>query len=333
MVASAVTAGLERERRHPAEPGVAYAHPAYAASLFEFGRPVALPASGGWLLERTIAASEKRDAMGTYPLFACSSWNALEADLRALQGSLVSAVLVTDPFGRYDRRLLDRTFDVARPFKSHFVVELNRSSIDGLSKHHRYYTRRAMRDVEVEVADRPLDHLDEWHALYRGLVERHGIAGIRAFSRASFEGQFQVPGLVVLRAVRRGTTVGMHLWYASQRGDGVAYSHLAATSDEGYELGAAYALHWTAIEHFRGSLRWLDLGAGAGTGAGTGAVTGAGPDGLTAFKAGWATDTRTAYICGRILSTRDYEALSSASAPAGSPSSSYFPAYRAGEYS
>ncbi len=331
MVSSAVTAGLERGPSRPVKAVAAYAHPGYAGSLSEFGRPVALPASGGWLLERAIPGSDLHDAMGPYPLFACHSWDALRADLRALEGGLVSAVLVTDPFGRYDRALLDRTFDVARPFKGHFVVELDRASLAGLSKHHRYYTRRAMREIEVEVTGRPLDHLDEWHTLYQALVARRGIGGIRAFSRASFADQLVLPGTVLLRAVSRGVTVGMHVWYTSSHGDGVAYSHLAATSDVGYGLGAAYALHWAAVQHFRGSYRWLDLGAGVGAGAGPG--SGADPDGLTAFKAGWATDTRTAYICGRILSTRDYEALSSAVPSAGASGSGYFPAYRAGEYS
>ena len=44
-----------------------YMHPFYAEALSEFGTPVALPASGGWLLERCLPGTADRDAMGPYP--------------------------------------------------------------------------------------------------------------------------------------------------------------------------------------------------------------------------------------------------------------------------
>jgi hypothetical protein len=47
-----------------------YAHPSYAKSFSEFATPVELPHCGGWALERTIAGSGLRDAMGCYPIFA-----------------------------------------------------------------------------------------------------------------------------------------------------------------------------------------------------------------------------------------------------------------------
>jgi hypothetical protein len=302
-----------------------YAHPAYAASLSEFGRPIELPSAGGWLLERPIPGSGGgRDAMGPYPLFCCASWSGLASDLDALAGELVSVVLVADPFGGRDEAVLARAFDSVKPFKGHFVVDLTQTGIGALSKHHRYYTRRALTEVEVEVAGEPLAHLDDWLALYRGLAERHGIEGLRAFSRRSFAEQLQVPGIVLLRAVRQGATVGMHLWFEDRTGEGVAYSHLAATNAEGYEHGASYALHWAAIEHFRDSVRWLDLGAGAGTADAS--------EGLAGFKAGWATETRPAYLCARVLSPDRYADLCrSRGGPAAD--SVYFPAYRAGEYS
>jgi hypothetical protein len=302
-----------------------YRHPAYAASLAEFGRPVELTASGGFLLERRIPGSTATDAMGPYPLFACGRWEALPEDLAGLSRKLVSVVLVADPFGTYDDALLARTFDSAWPFKTHYVVDLARAGLAGLRKHHRYYTRRALAAVDVEVVADPVAHLDEWDGLYGALARRHRIAGIRRFSRTSFRGQLDVPGMVMLRAARGDTTVGIHLWFLDLS-NGVAYSHLAATSDEGYSLGAAYALHWAAIEHFRGCAWWLDLGAGAGTGGGT--------DGLTAFKAGWATDTRPAYICGRVFRRPQYsELVRRLDGGAAGSGPGYFPAYRAGEYS
>ena len=90
------------------------------------GRPIRwLPASGGWLLERPIAGSDYRDAMGCYPLFVCRDWGGLAADLEPLRHELVSLALVTDPFGQYDEALLHGCFDVVMPFKPHFVADLS----------------------------------------------------------------------------------------------------------------------------------------------------------------------------------------------------------------
>ena len=103
-----------------------YGHPSYAASLAEFGTPRRLRRSGGWVLERRIAGTEARDAMGCYPLFVCQDWRALEADLDELDG-LVSLALVSDPFGDYDEDVLRRCFrDVLVPFKPHFVTDVSR---------------------------------------------------------------------------------------------------------------------------------------------------------------------------------------------------------------
>jgi hypothetical protein len=71
------------------------------------------------------------------------------------------------------------------------------------------------------------------------------------------------------------------------------------------------------MEHFaQAGVRWMALGAGAGT-------ENDGSDGLTRFKRGWATETRTVYLCGRIFQQSTYAALVGAQA-----STSFFPAYR-----
>ena len=115
----------------------------------------------------------------------------------------------------------------------------------------------------------------------------------------------------MLRGFCRGELVAAHLWLV--RGD-VAYSHLAASSREGYRLGAAYALYAKAIEHFRSELRFLNLGAGAG---------GDSASGLERFKRGWATGTRPVYLCGKVFDKDAYERLSRAKR-----SAAFFPAYR-----
>ena len=288
-----------------------YAHPLYAQSLAEFGTPLHLPASGGWLLARSIPGSPAQDAMAPYPLFCCSNWNGLQDDLSTLWHDLVSVVLVADPFGAYDEGLLHACFDRVTPFKQHYVVDLERGGSFGKS-HHRYRARSELRDVTVEVCEPSEQLLADWIALYSHLVQRHSLAGIQAFSAESFRVQFTVPGLVALRALdQSGECVGVQLWYVQGE---VAFSHLTAASERGYHLACLYAVYETAIQHFRGRVRWLNLGGGAGLNAAS--------DGLTKFKEGWSNGSKTAWLCGRVLNARAYEQLSNFL------QTSYFPAYR-----
>jgi hypothetical protein len=254
--------------------------------------------------------------MGCYPLFACRDWAALAADLEALRGELVSLTVVADPFGAHDMAQLTACFpSLLAPYKQHYVADLAQPLERVVSKHHHYYARRALSRLEVDATTQAGPWLDDWDRLYAHLALRHRLTGTQRFSRESFQRQLEVPGLVAFRA-RLGTeVVGAHLWYVSGE---VAYSHLAACDATGYETMASYALHATAVEHFRGRVRWLALGAGAG-------VDPREPSGLAAFKRGWSTGTRTAYLGGRIFDPATYAALTSARAPSGT---GYFPAYR-----
>jgi hypothetical protein len=296
-----------------------YLHPDYAQSLAEFGQPIALPKSEGWLLQRPIPNSDDSDAIGCYPLFACKSWEHLADDIEKLGEQVVSVALVADPFGSYDEKLLRQIFDTVVGFKSHFIIELGRDAEEIASKHHRYYARKALAKVAVEVVSNAASILPGWSELYNNLIRRHNLSGIKAFSPTAFERQFGLDCLVVLRAVYQGRLVGAHLWMV--QGD-VANSHLAAFSEEGYELMCAYALYWEAIRHFSGKVRWLNIGAGAGL------QTDA-QDGLTRFKRGWSTGSRTAWFCASVLQTEKYAALC---ADAGVSETSYFPAYRQGKF-
>lgn len=289
-----------------------YASPEYARALDEFGSPLELPRAGGWLLERPIPGSSLRDGMGCYPVFTCRNAAAVAEDLEALRTRLVSVVLVADPFLPWDDDQRRRTFDTVVPWKEHFIVERSRFKA---SAHHRYYARRALREIRVERCSSSSDLLPDWIRLYGELVQRRKLFGIRAFSRRSFQRQLEVPGIVAFRALHLGVTVAAHLWY--EQAD-VAYSHLSAVSAEGYRRLASYALHQFAIEELSGGIRWLDLGGPAGS---------EGPDsGLAFFKRGWATGTRTAWLCGRILDPDRYRELAGTL-----PSGGYFPAYRDGE--
>ena len=295
-----------------------YLHPQYAASLAEFGTPRRLPRSGGWILERDIPGSPYRDAMGCYPLFRCTDWSALAWDLQELEDRLVSVALVTDPFGRFALDQLRRTFDFCLPFKHHFVTDLSQPLAQAVHRRHRYNARRALKYLSVTRCARPPDHLAEWVELYDHLIARHDISGLRAFSADSFRKLFDVPGLELYVARRRGDIVAAHVWLV---GAAVGYSHLRATNGVGYQLAASYALFWVALHDLARRVRWASHGGGAGLQQAN--------DGLTHFKRGWATGTRPVYFCGRILDAGRYEELAEA---AGVDRSPYFPIYRAGEF-
>lgn len=299
-----------------------YLHALYSESLSEFGRPRLLPECEGWILERHIPNASELDAMGCYPLFACSDWSRLQFDLRSIGESLISLSVVTDPFGDYDLRLLRDCFpEVASPFKEHFVVDLSRDPGTFVHPHHRRNARKALQEMCVELCENPIDHLDDWLSLYATLIARHEIRGLTTFSRGSFAKQLRVPGIVMFRATRDAATLGILLWY---RQGGRAYYHLGAYSPLGYDLKASYALFSFSLDYFaRQKINWLNLGAGAGAGAAV-------ESGLSRFKRGWSTGTKTAYFCGRVFAPRKYHELVSAGKVS---TTNYFPAYRTGEFS
>jgi hypothetical protein len=298
-----------------------YRHASYAASLSEFGTPHLLPQVNGWILERSIAGFPYHDAMGCYPIFVCEKWSLLKTDLENIEDSLVCLSLVTDPFGEYDEPYLHECFpDVVKPFKQHFVIDLNRPLNTFVHAHHQRNARRALREVEVEKCSNALDFIDDWIALYGMLIERHDIRGLATFSRSSFVRQLDVPGIVAIRAVHHDETVGMLLWYEQ---DNRVYYHLGAYSPLGYQLRASFAMFDFSIKYFAGQqFQWLNLGAGPGV------ATGA-ESGLSRFKQGWSTGTRTAYFCGRVFDRQKYQEIALAM---NLPATEYFPAYRVGEF-
>lgn len=289
-----------------------YGHTLYAQALSEIGDPLALPASGGHLLLRPIPGTDCRDATGCYPLFVCRDWTHVEEDFGALKGVAVSAALVADPFGNFTAEGLERLFDVVVAFKEHVIVDLRRDWERSLTKHHRYYAKRALGSVDIDMVDGPAI-LDDWMRLYDLLIDRHTIHDERRFSRESFAKQLSVPGLLAFAARAGGRIVAIHLWYVD--GD-VAYSHLLAIDEAGYERMASYALYFAALQYLTGRVSIATLGGAAGT---------EGSDSpLLQFKRGWSKETRTAYFCGKVFDREVYDRLSAA----GGGTGSYFPAYR-----
>ena len=205
------------------------------------------------------------------------------------------------------------------PFKQHFVADLSEPPEAVVSKHHRKYALKALEGINVQVCPAPLELLKEWVSLYGTLTARHGITGIRGFSQAAFEEQLTIPGMVALRAERQGRAVAANLFFVQGQ---TAYDHLTASSPEGYECRASYALKWSAIRYFMGKVRWIDWGGGAG-------ATADNADGLTVFKSGWAQTTRPVYFCGRILNDTRYREIARQK---NLEHSRWFPAYRDGEF-
>ena len=240
-----------------------YAHSGYARSLAEFGVPSPLRHSRGWVLERAIPGSSYNDAIGCYPLFSCGNWSKLALDIQGLHHGWISLAIVTDPFGEYDRALLDDCFrDVVKPFKEHHCVDLRLRPQEHISKHHQRNARKALKLLDVDICHNWREAVDEWTDLYAHLVRRHSIKGFAAFSRQAFLEQFQVPGLIGLRARYKDVTAGMILLYV--RND-VAFYHLGAYNPLGYETNASFALFWRAIEYAKSlGLKWLELGGGSG---------------------------------------------------------------------
>ncbi len=292
---------------------------AYAESLHEYGSSVHLPRAEGFLLQRPIGETGWHDAMGCYPLFACKDWSALAGDLEALRQELVSVCMVADPFGALTPADLDAAFDRVALFKSHYVVDLALPSDQIGSKRHQKQARAALRKMDVEVCRDPAGFVGEWSVLYGNLCRRHGIRGMKAFSKSAFARQLAMPGLVVLQAFMDSQLVGAQLYV--RQGD-VIHCHLGAVSDLGYKHGAFYAMDLYSFGHFSGMGRWLDLGGGAG-------VTIDGEDGLSKYKRGWSTETRPVYFCSKILNREKYDQLVLAE---GIGDTDYFPAYRQGEF-
>jgi hypothetical protein len=294
-----------------------YMHARYAAAFAEWGRPHLLARSGGWALVRGVPGAKRHDAMGCYPVLSCDDWSGLRADLEDLADTAIAFTAVIDPFAAIGVDALERAFPhVLRPFKRHFVVDLA-AGAPGVHAAHRRNIQRAARSVDVDIVDGPTTLLPIWLELYDVLVRRHGITGLHAFSPTSFAAQLAVPGMVAVRAVAGGETVGITLWM--DHGEDIYY-HLGAQSEAGYAMASSFAMFDAAIAHFRAAgRRRIDLGGGAGLRESS--------DGLTRFKAGWTDTTMPALLGGRVLDAVAYAQLGNEARD-----TSFFPAYRAGQF-
>ena len=296
-----------------------YQHSLYAQSFSEIGIPIFLPKSKGWLIKRQILNTSYFDAMGPYPLFFCKDWGLLIEDLEALKEQIVSVSLVISPFSVLPQEDFKRYFDQFHTYKAHYILDLSLPLISTISKNKRRNAIRALREVSVDLVKSPNIDLHEWFDLYRNLIKRHHIQGIRAFSQESFEKQIAIPNTHYFRAVYENTVVGGNLFYI--HGD-VAYAHLSAFTEVGYETGAPYAIKWVALGHLSDVVRWVNFG-------GRPDVENSKNTGLDQFKLGWSNRSDYSYYCGKILNDDVYDALVCSLKIS---DMSFFPAYRKGDY-
>jgi hypothetical protein len=299
-----------------------YLHHSYAKSLAKFGTPYYLPKSRCWILERQIPGTSYFDAMWCYPLLCCQDWSSLEADLAELGSRWVTFSAVIDPLGKFDLPTLQKCFpDTFIHFKEAYVVDTHRPFNEFISSKRRKKSRRALRAVEVDLCQNPIDYTQDWVDLYSLLICKHQITGISAFSQKALTQQLSVPGTVAFRATYKEQCVGMTIWYQQEA---FVYGHLAAFSDIGYDLRASYALDWFALNYFTDKARWLYFGGGAG-------LDNDGTDGLSVYKQGWSTGSFPVYFAGKIFDYKKYQELKNLKQI--EEGTTYFPAYRKGEFS
>jgi|GEM_PF-235819 len=296
-----------------------YSSSGYAASLAGFGDLQHLECSDGYLLKRNIPGTDYFDATGLYPLFQCDKWGNLATDLKMLSKDICSIVMVVDPLENVTHQELGSIFDdLCRPFKQHFLVELSNDLNKVVSRHHRYYAGYGAKRCTVRILHDCEELLDDWLNLYGQLVQRHQIRGIQRFSQDSFRCQLRLEEMVAFIAESDEGILGIQLWICRGKN---AYHHLSAYDAFGYRNRVSYTLLWKALQFFKDAgLSWANLGGGAGESAET--------SGLTAFKKGWASETKPSYLCGKILDHRVYNMLIKTT---GNTNSLFFPAYRNGK--
>lgn len=286
------------------------------AQAFTDNKPLELPHSQRWILQRAIGNTPYNDLLACYPRFPLASLPALEKDLANLTNQQwVTLTLVSDAILIADITLLPSLFDLARPFKQHYLHSPDKPI--AFSKHHRYEIKQALQHCTIREINFA-DYLEPWCALYQRLVTRHQVTGLLNFNHHYFQQLAAMKNLITRGAFdRHHRLIGMHLWFQD---NAHLYSHLAANNEAGYESGAAYAIYNSIIQEF-GSTHTIDFGSAAGHANDP-------QNGLTRFKKGFANHSAWSYLCGKILNKEHYRLLTGTDCI--KPDVPYFPPYHRG---
>jgi len=264
---------------------------------------------------RPIPGSALVDAAGPYPFTPLTNSRLIAEDFSALSAAgAVSLTFVIDAL-QPDTDWFRGCFDYVQPFKRHCLVD-HRVGTPSTSPHHQYEVRRALVNKCETQAFALMDHLNEWTELYDNLLRRHELTGIHAFSQSYFQQIAQMPELLCMGAFRCGAMLSCHLWMTHGN---FAYSHLSASSEEGYSCGASYVVCQHSIDMLSGC-DVIDLGGVPGVSDST-------REGLARFKRGFTNAESQNWICGKILRQDVYDKLCT-ERNVEATSESYFPAYR-----
>jgi len=294
-----------------------YLHKNYANSFECYGKPRLLESCGGYIIERAIEGTKYHDGAGIYPMFDCQDWDNLQHDMNNINDKLISLSLVANPFGKYEHNNLQNLFtDCFFPYKTHYVIDFKKQFFKAVSKNHKRNAKKAVSNLEISKVNDPGKIGSEWVMLYDELIRRHKIKHIAKFSSDSLIQQLTIPGASIFQAKLKDEIVGIIVFFVN---DEIVYYHLAAYSEKGYEKCASFGIFWLALEYFsKQGFRLMNLGGGAG-------ICEDSEDGLIRFKRGWATDTRTAYFCGKIFNKSIYKELAEKN---NRIHQDFFPAYR-----
>jgi hypothetical protein len=141
---------------------------------------------------------------------------------------------------------------------------------------------------------------------------------VHAFGHAAHEAFGALQGMVAYGAFLDDELVACHVFATDGR---IAHSHLAASSEAGYRVGAAYAVLDAALADLADH-EAVCLGGSAGTADDP-------SDGLARFKRGFAASATTSWVLGAVLDDDAYRALAACRAADDRGASAWFPAYRA----
>lgn len=289
-----------------------YSSKQYAEAFKSDYKPIYLPTTKSYMLERKVLDTDLLDISACYPRYLVDDYNNIKKDIDYLKSKgFISLVFASDVFSTKELEDNKILFEHFKPFKEHFICELK--SYQGHSNHHKYEVKKASKLAEVKIIDLR-KYLHEWILIYQVLIQKHNIKGVQYFSPQYFKSIANLDNLYTVAAFRNNELISAHIWIAHQ--DKV-YSHLAASNDTGYETCASYLIYDYSINYFRDKgFSSLDLGSGAGLENAN--------SGLTFFKQGFANDKRWSFICGKILDCLKYNQLSGLIKNSGE----YFPAYR-----
>lgn len=226
---------------------------------------------------------------------------------------------LTPPLTLKDEQWQSVWFTSCRPYKTHYIVNLSKSSRKDYSSNHstnlkRFYKKGNAGIVEVvPQQDITPKLLATCYETYLQLAAKHSISTSAAswFDEEQFNKQFFVSNSVLIIA-RDSLDFGG--WALFHRRENNMYFHLSATSPHGYKISSSYAILDTAIGLFKQlGYNYFLLGSGAGVDS---------DPKLEYFKSGWGTFTEKNYIYGKVNNPIVYNRLSRGK------DSTFFPLYR-----